>query len=126
MLNDDASSMDFDQVYDARNWTPWLKRFCRLTSSALHEAFAMLAISPLEEKIQLLGGSLSVHPAYRRRWLALPEFEIGWPFTYPGTNSAGFPSMKRGRCVPLVPTYAISNRKSLPIERCKARSQSCV
>src|SRR5215471_20018793 len=89
MLNDDASSMDFDQVYDARNWTPWLKRFCRLTSSALYEEFAMLAISPMEEKIQLLGESLSVHPEYSLRWLALPEFEIGWPFTYPGTNTAG-------------------------------------
>jgi len=49
MLNDDASSIDFDHVYDARNENPWLNRFRKLISIALYEELATLAISPVDE-----------------------------------------------------------------------------
>ena len=62
MLKEEASSIVFEYVYEARNDMPWLKRFCRLASSALYDELAMPAIRPVEESLQLLGGSASVQP----------------------------------------------------------------
>ena len=62
MLNEEASSIVFENVYDTRKPMPWLNRLRRLASSALYEEFAMPEINPVEENTQLLGGSFSVQP----------------------------------------------------------------
>ena len=86
MLNEDASSMDLEYVYDARNEMPWLKRFLRLASRALYEELAMPSISPVEEYVHGGDAGSSVHPEFSRRWSALLEVEIGSPLeSTPGT-----------------------------------------
>src|SRR5579871_857914 len=81
-----------------------------------------------------LFGEARVHPEYSRRWFTLFSFEIGHGWlgeqpalvvSAPGTKTAGFPSMKRGKCTPAVPTYPTCSSQSLPIERCTFRFQSC-
>ncbi len=62
MLKEETSSIVFDQVYDARNDSPWLNRLRSEASSALYDELAMPAISPVEENLQLLGESASVQP----------------------------------------------------------------
>ncbi len=62
MLNDDTSSIVFDHVYARRNDMPWLNRLRIDACIALYDEFAMPAISPVDENLQLLGGSARVQP----------------------------------------------------------------
>ena len=55
--------------------------------------------------------------------IGITGIEIGWPSTVPAMNTARVRfRIKRGRRVPLVPTYPTSNSQSVPeLECCRFR-----